>query len=128
MTNGDVFRLQTRTDRASVFKDDLGTEEPFTSTIEFNSFDGDVTGWKFCHAVEPIGSYETSCTFNLSWSDEGGAYNTPRVLTKANRQRAVSCGRFSRRKFRLTSEDDSVANGEFMSLEGLDVNITPGQY
>jgi hypothetical protein len=128
MTNGDVFKLQTRTDRASVFKDDLGTEEPFTSTIEFNSFDGDVTGWKFCHAVEPIGSYETACTFNLSWSDEGGAYNTPRVLTKANRQRAVSCGRFSRRKFRLTSEDDSVANGEFMSLEGLDVNITPGQY
>jgi len=128
MANGDVVKFRDRYDEPDTFKDDLGTEGGFTATIEFNDFDGDTTAWKFCHSVEPYGDYEAACEFNLSWKDEDKAYNTPRTLTKANRQRAVSCGRFSRRKFRLTSIDNSATVDEHMELEGLDANVEMGSY
>lgn len=130
MGQGDLFIFRRRTDTPDTFKDRLetGVVTEFTCTIEFNSFDGDMTGWKFCHAVEPLGDFEDDTTMSLSWSDEGKAYNTPRVLTKENRQRAISCGRFSRRKFRLTSSDDSDTVDEHLELEGLDADIEAGTY
>jgi len=128
MSNGDIVRFLTRFESPDTFKDNLGTKTGFNSTIEFPDFDGDMTGWKFCHAVEPYGEYEDDCEFTLSWSDDGGAYNTPHTLTKENRQRVVSCGRFSRRKFRLNSIDNSATIDEHMEIGGLDADIEPGTY
>ena len=128
MANGDVVTFRNRYDAPDTFKDDLGTRAGFNTSIEFPDFDGDMTGWKFCHAVEPYGEYEDDCEFTLSWRDEGGAYNTPHTLTKESRQRVVSCGRFSRRKFRLNSIDNSATIDEHMEIGGLDADIEPGTY
>lgn len=132
LSNGDEFAFDLTDASPDTYKDSLTfpatTQTAFTSTIEFNDFDGDDTAWKFCKSVEPYGEYETGCAFNLSWSDEGGAYNTPRGLTKENRQRAISCGRFSRRRFKLTTTDDSDVIDEYMNLEGLKANIDLGSY
>jgi len=115
--NGDIYEL------------DEATYQDASNTIKVQGttdiFDGDIIKNKFCTRLEVVGDRAASAaTLSISWSDDDYAtFNTPRNVDLNSRALLTRLGKFRRRAFRYTFEENLP-----MRLEAFDIEVLPGEY
>lgn len=114
--NGKIYELDV-----STYQDDSNT---IKTLIRTGKFDGQTTMQKFLPWLEIIGERSaSSATLNVRWTDDDySTYTTNRAVDTSKRMVLTRCGRFKRRAFELSFENNSEMRLEALEL-GLDSTV-----